>query len=490
MVAAIMHLPVNHAERWKSTVYAVISDLPKATREQMRGIIDQPAHQSQIAKMMLCGIGRCESLKSPAGDMIKKLSESRDWEFEVFGLGLVDLASPAISTPVIRDLIKSPRTSDIARTILRLNPNCPQEAGNRVPHDGALPVLPANALLALAKHGDLTKAQNQRRLQGFVESTAGADKAVLEKTCITLANREDIPPKLAEAIHPHVYGETLRTLEGTEGHRQFIQEELKGKSAFEDFISFKSLDLPRDFPAEKIEEFYNKLKTVAWGDTLIFEARVKLALLPNASKSLMDRVTDSETRCHMLKQHLKNETGPVAEYGIRSIFNHHPNGFNPSELVSKLKNPSQEIIDWAFKVSPKPPADIVFALVSKPNFPWQNHTFEELTEKVAVGHRASIIATMFLAGASYPEMTNDPQIALSEAALFSAKTSARRLEAIAKISTESAMLAAMHPNGGDLTPPTKESSKLVATFRSKFTPQPLAGKQTIELPTDKEGIVI
>ena len=493
MTAAMLRLGSGLAIEWKKTFYGIAKKLPPSIKKSMLPLIaDIPVENNNVILLMESGLTECNSIKEGIGQAMLVISKTSNINRFWRGLTVDCLASPCIKAGAIRQLMASSDTTPKARSVLSANSNCPKELVNIREADIS------TVFLARAKYGDLTDKETLHEIMEHGFSFANPfplDPDIQIKARNELAMRPDIPPSVAELLHPHTTGAAFDALRHSAGHEEFIRKELKGKTDFQDFLSYSRLDIPTDLDSDTVASLYCQMIDFPFTGYAKGEYNrtiACLALHPNVSQETLEHASKDADVCGEMLKQIQLHGSPVAERAIFAIQDSFPK-LKPFDMLGDLPNTTSAALDVAFRCLSDNPAHILIRsaaalkLAAHPNFPWENHTYEEMVTSVVQADQPHLhTAMMFSDGrADYQELESVPAGMNAPSALFSPKTSGVRLAKLASQFPELATLAAMHPNGRDVKLHDQAEAVLATQFHDLFPNPLLRGKtsRTALLPT-------
>ena len=417
-------------------------------------------------------------------------------------MDVMELANPIIESAAVVELFNGEFTSQLAKTVLSLNPNAPdgmvpREERNRhflrenaliandVTRDAADPVA---ALLAAAKYGNLSDPDVCRALHEHI--IPGSMKSEHRKRVIELlSRRNDISDETAGILDRVCDTEAYRELCKSEAHKRLrsSQDSRSFDGTLRQAFRKGEVFLSPEASGDLVEKAFNMLNASAWQskatDHLVSQA--KIALHPNAPKNIVETALAApDIRAHMMARQRIHES-PHAEAVIVALQDNGDACDNDNLFleIPKLRNPSPEALLWAIKHSTAcrengQGQENDTAILSHPNFPWNLVPGDDAKTRVAPIDYCAVKVAVALSGS--PDC--DAGKALNERdysaeVLFDPRLSAWQLEKIAEKHPQIATWCAIHPNAeGLISRVSPEKRPIVERFNSKFAGPVLAGR--------------
>jgi len=413
-------------------------------------------------------------LSSDFGQALATLvQKQKGWNSKECGLTLIDLMSPALAKGGIESLLNTPGISREATIMLRANKNATSQPSpacteTRSPQDNRY------LAYAMAKYGNLNDPQTAEFIKkhGLAGDMAKSPSTTIEH----LLTRKDIPKSLASLLDAATTASEYRILCQMEGHRVF-REQFREHMTLTECISMdQELRLPPDLSATNLTFLYKTLITPTGAAMFAFPEReeARIALHPNAPKSILVEAMDRKSPVGHLRTHAAKSDSPHAEWFLRVC--------GQQWEMGEVKNAAPDALKRAAETSPTSKAEFLPDILSHPNYPWKENN-EEILKKVQIIYTETVIAARCLHEADRSKvLSEDLSRRFPASFLFTEKLSARQIEKLVAVHPEYAALAACHPNGYDIQVENEHDRTIVSRYREKFPCPHLPGKTGAHLP--------
>ena len=425
----------------------------------------------------------CDDLSSADAYAMRQNAEDPGDDFASGHLDMLDLASPLLTKKAVVGLFTASGTSANSKTVLRANPNCPDDLKGSFT-DEDLPLLARVS----ARYGDLDDPAVVDTIErGLLIRDGGKPTRIL---CVT--TRTDVMsllllrPKLNSLVVPvmdrYATSKEHALLETVPEYQAYVQDRFRGNevSLAEILSSQYETKIPRFVTSENLAKLYEaagKKTKPARPLSVTARLRVSIALHPNADRKLLEKVLTSSEERSCLATQIDGTKSPHADWLIRAGGSTGAPFLKPY-VCGTIKSIEPSTLLWAASLPDGSPNSVTRKLCH-PNFPWREANVDAILAKNNVSRKDVVLAAVCLSHASGPafERTLETE---SYAMLFSPSLSGVRLAKIASKFPELAPLAACHPNGGDIVIRDAATRSVIERFRTKFNEPMLRGRAGID----------
>lgn len=419
-------------------------------------------------------------------ELAVSLAATDAWDVSIKGLSPVQLANPLLPATAIQTLLEKD-ISDAARGLLRANPNCPRElSGAHVYKTSRNKEEELYYAMGIAKYGSLHEPENEEFLLEHME------RPDTQHIANMLAWRDDISEPLLEAIDKQITGPAREVLMKNIAHQSHVTNDLLAGDNLD--RGGKTLYLSPAIRVGQLENiFYHAKLSDSERTKDPNECVAVVALHRNTSRDTIDDALEIAATHQFIAKGLKDCQSPSFEYLMRKV--HEAKIVEcDTTIASNYQRASPEFLQWSAETAiAAKKTDSMIDLLSHRKFPWKSFSRETLLESVGENQWATLAALESLADANKGEELGDLCAgAYCPAALFSPTLSGVRLEKIAATSPAMTALAAIHPNGGDISIKglTSKTQKIVRAMRVN-SEENLPGRSGAEIGTrDIENLTI
>lgn len=396
------------------------------------------------------------------------------WNSECAGLKPIDLANPLLSGDLIVELMSSldSENPNPGQAALYANPNNPASI------DRALRKLPRGYipfyLCALAKHGNIQDPKVELYVkQQIIEFDDGLLSATqLTQAQQALAMRKDLTPTLAESLDAKCAPSVFYKLVGNEMHQSLV---LADKLPGHNFLNLRGepVSLSPALTRERIQELWTWSESGATSTHPSGqEFQAELAAHENSTPEMMDQALNEPDIKFLYAPRIAYSKKPAEAINkdIKSLLEAR---LIDGSIIGSIPGASSEnLFTAAEKYARETTTDRdhnLEALCTHPNFPWERITPKTHLHTVS-GESAPLLAcSKALNSKVTPTVTEGAEVSL----LFVPTLSGYRLSALAKEHPDLTALAALHPNGWDISVKHLPERAIVENIRGKSA---LAGR--------------
>ena len=382
---------------------------------------------------------------SAAATALQIVAKSQKWGEPVWsGMQVADLACPAISERVIRDIFGADETSTTAKTALAANPNCPRDIRREIKPNKKF------FIEARAAYGDLNDKETAGVLVAAITTGRKQTRGLL--TTI-MCSRRTLTPFFAEKLDAAVGDENVYDhLAQIGAHRELVAAR-QDTYSFPDYFRKEStstgkqlLKLSPELTSENLTRLYDDCDQAVMGTLARGWALARIAAMPNADRALVDRALAEGG--DWIRPALLAQESPHAEY---SMLNCLASSTDIMILAASSRATERGLVA-AYRDSLTANArKSRVAIVSNPNFPWDKIPLSQVSANLCEqSEYAAIYCAAHLSGKCTQHDLDQIPAEHACSALFNPTLSGRKVETIAADFPGIASLAAVHPNGQDV----------------------------------------
>ena len=497
MLCAMVRLETQESRKWQDSFFAAVAEMPEgqdkaSVRNFMRGMHLRSKNARFMVDLDMVEYGKPNHQPDWVMSEVAKLPTISDHFCDI---NILDLAAPAIGAPFIRELLASPATSSAAKAALSANPNFPADIKYTPEKEDAW-----TRVVAAAKHADLKTFKFDRGDEILLFGEEATPMAMQARSI--LCRRKDLPKHMAAGLEHGVSQHDFMYLAESDGHRELVREQIKTMRDISCYITDDWLRISPEMDKEMVTEFYDEVQTEdlqmkigTWESTA-----AALAAHPNATGETLERAIDADDEiASQLEGYLNVDTKrPKRSEAALIKLMQLPNPLAEYDSIANLPTCSKESLRIAFEIAihaeedeegtmPSPTRrkkKACLALASHPHFPWEDYSFGTMMESVEEKDWP-VMSALICLSSNYPEVEDMHAGQYGMAAVFSPKTSHRKLEKLATLAPEMAPIAAMHPNGSlslldkpevNTTILPNDTRNTIEEFVDKFSPLQLSGK--------------
>lgn len=390
-------------------------------------------------------------------------------------LPLFHLANPLLSEAHLQSIIKAnPENSEVLGSILA-NPNCPRSLNSP---DKPNSKISSYYEVALSIYGDLTNPATMEALEHIMSMDSQASPlsvlfSAQRHTCLShLISRDDLPAPVVRKLDPILTPPMFETLAKSETHRHLVKDGiLTGMNSTINTDNWKLVVSPE----VSAEVLVSKFRQTKVDD---YDTRRTLASHVNAPPSMVEEVINTHdpevttTFAHLLVEN-QNPHAEPALINIRSKFQNSDYPDNLGSLLvispSLLETASEEAIEsrnWS----------AVASSMCHPNFPWgkQGKFPLDLLSNMDEEYLMAALAARAASGVVTNDDYENANANLTDATalLFAPNLSSHRLGKLVEKHPGLTPLAAVHPNGFDISTESLEPEVREIVERTRVAPLP------------------
>ena len=382
----------------------------------------------------------------PEIDLFRQLAKKNEHPL----LAAIDLAHPALTEESLALLREATNLKTATRTAISLNPNVAASHKFR----GLIFKSPeAFMVTACARHGDTFDPRIVNVLKkGLFSGMHGASDTAANYRSI--CSRQDLSPAIVLALAEHVSGEAYWDLMQNPENRKICK--VQDGQPIESYFGPSGLRLHPEISTPTLEKIFASLDgevdALPIPDMALGMAQV--AAHPNGHEAMVDRLvkgTDKRTLSKLLSTFRDT---PLEEKMTEVLIQQANAGFDRVSCVADCSSGALERAYQKVKDQPK----LLTGILSHKNFPWKNHSENEVVAGLRGGVIPAIRAARLLAdGGPNEELSmrnRDDALIL----LFDPRLSSRRVGMIAEKHPDCAVFAAIHPNAENIAVPAEHDA--------------------------------